>query len=139
MKGNKVSEFTDYSANPSKKTAGISGIYTGKIKFLDSKAEVTVALVVTEFEKYTLGRMSIMTNGQVSSVIDYQIGNRAAEPMLLLSSGRMQSGNWNHVRGRVDGDTFRGTMIAGGRGIVTEEFKLNKSEITASIGDKTAR
>lgn len=139
MKGNKVSEFTDYSANPAKKTAGISGIYTGKIKFLDRKTEVNVALVVTEFEKYTLGRMSIMTNGQVSSVIDYQIGNRASEPMLLLSSGRMQSGNWNQVRGRIDGETFRGTMIAGGRGIVTEEFKLNKSEITASIGATPAR
>lgn len=107
-------------------TAGVSGRYRGHIKIKDgstSKAE----LIVSVMNGFVLARLNLAHDGMVYASIDYSVGSEiVSDRTIHLTSGKLPSGTWSHLRLGYYGNKVRGVMIQGGRGTISEEFELNR-------------
>ena len=123
--GKKTDNFPKYIGIPV--TPGsLTGHYMGDIEYLDGSKK-TGELFLTVFTSYTLGRLTVYDNGgKVILNIEYQFGNKITDSSIFLVSGQLISGTWNHMRGKIENDVFKGVMMISGRGIVTKELTLRR-------------
>ncbi len=125
LKGRKSSLMPLYNdSNPD--TAGISGRYKGHIKIKGgstSKAEIIISVM----NGFVLGRLNLAHEGMVYASIDYSVGSEiVSDRTIHLTTGKLESGTWSHLRLGYYGDKVRGVMIQGGRGTISEEFELTR-------------
>lgn len=100
----------------------IDGVYRGMVPF-PKGTDMDAKLIVTSFNGYTLARL---TDGE-SLDIEFNVGTRSGERPLYLTTGRLPSGTWIHMRlYQVSATEVRGYLIVGGRGKASQEFTLKK-------------
>lgn len=107
-------------------TSTMSGRYRGSIKIKEgstSKAE----LIVSVINGFVLGRLNLAQDGMVYVSFDYSVGSEIATGRTIhLTTGKLPSNTWSHLRLGYYGDKVRGVMIQGGRGTISEEFELTR-------------
>lgn len=125
LTGHKVSLMPLYN-DGLEDTSTITGRYKGSIKIKDgstSKAE----LIISVLNGFVMGRLNLSKDGMVYASLDYSVGSEIVTGRTVhLTTGKLASGTWSHLRLGYYGDKVRGVMIQGGRGTISEEFELTR-------------
>lgn len=125
LTGRKTSNIPVYT-NGSRDQSSVSGRYRGIIKIKEGSAS-KAELILSVFNGFVLGRLNLSHNGMVYASIDYSVGSEiVTDKTLSLTSGKLDSGTWSHLRLGNYGKKNRGVMIQGGRGTISEEFELTR-------------
>ncbi len=66
---------------------------------------------MTSFNGYTLGRLD-----SENIVVDFNIGSKGTDGVLILTSGRKLGASWLQLRGHMTEDGLQVYAIVGGRG-----------------------
>lgn len=125
LTGHKVSLMPLYN-DGLEDTSTITGRYKGSIKIKDgstSKAE----LIVSVLNGFVMGRLNLSKDGMVYASLDYSVGSEIVTGRTVhLTTGKLASETWSHLRLGYYGNKVRGVMIQGGRGTISEEFELTR-------------
>lgn len=125
LTGKKVSLMPLYN-DGLEDTSTITGRYKGSITIKEgstSKAE----LIISVMNGFVMGRLNLAKDGVVYASLDYSVGSEIATGRTIhLTTGKLGSGTWSHLRLGYYGDKVRGVMIQGGRGTISEEFELKR-------------
>lgn len=111
-KGQKTVTYADLWATP-QATDGIQvdGAYVGTLTMADGDA-IPVKVIVTSFGGYTIGRLDSPTG----LTIEFNIGTKATDGILILTSGRSPHGaSWFQLRGYLTPEGYNAQVIVGGR------------------------
>ncbi|WP_374073451.1 hypothetical protein [Bdellovibrio bacteriovorus] len=110
LKGTKVQSFTDMWETFKGPIGEADGTYEGEI-YLPSGTKMNVKIIVTSFNGYTLGRL----DGE-RVTIDFNIGTRGTDGVLILTSGRNHGASWMQIRGHLTPEGLKAYVIVGGKG-----------------------
>jgi len=130
LSGHKLASF-DMEPEQILPKGSVHGSYKGLIYF-DPDKPVLVDLVITELNQSLIGNLRMIDSqtGHVINRIDYPIGGSSTSSIIKLTSGRLVSGAFNHLRlfYRAQGK-ISGYMIVGARyekPVLVELEKMNQ-------------
>jgi hypothetical protein len=110
-KGQKDQNFADMWNGFVGPIGAIDGIYEGEVYIRSTPKKIK--LIVTSFGGYTLGRLDSLDMG---IAIDFNIGTKATDGILILTSGRnTNGGTWMQIRGHITPDGLKASVIVGGK------------------------
>lgn len=111
-KGQKTIAYADLWATPPV-TEGIQvdGAYVGTMTMADGDS-MPVKVIVTSFGGYTIGRL----DSPSGLTIEFNIGTKATDGILVLTSGRSANGaSWFQLRGYLTPEGYKAQVVVGGR------------------------
>lgn len=108
--GQKVQNFTDLWTTFQGPVGAVDDAYQGEI-ILPSGATMKIKLMVTSFDGYTIGRM----DSAEGVTVDFNIGTKGTDGILILTSGRNPQGSWMQIRGYLTPEGFKACVIVGGK------------------------
>jgi hypothetical protein len=132
LSGYKVTSF-DMEPEQILPKGSIYGTYKGLVYF-DPNNPVPVDLVITELNQSLIGslRMIDPQTGNVTNRIDYPLGGLSTSSIIRLTSGRLISGAFNHLRlfynaqGKISGYMIVGARYEKPVRVVLEKVNQNK-------------
>lgn len=108
--GKKDQDFADMWKTVIGPAGEADGIYEGELYIRSIPRKIK--LIVTSFGGYTLGRLDSL---EIGLTVDFNLGTKASDGVLILTSGRNANGTWMQVRGHVIRDGITASAIVGGK------------------------
>jgi|GEM_PF-2178931 len=129
LKGKKATQFDDIKEAPLLRGT-LSGIYSGTVYFNNSPTPSE--LLITESNNTITGQIRLfvkLDDGRtVVNRIDYLIGSTPESSIVKLTSGRLNSGTFNHLRLSYQDNQLTGFMLVGARNLKPIKVILKKKQ-----------
>ncbi len=125
LTGQKMEPYENYFNIQNMHANYISGEYRGEILLPGSRRPKQVSLFVQNFPEYSIGRL-VLNDGAI--FVELQHGTQGGLGFIYLTSGKLQSGSFFHLRLKQDvnnDEVLEGAIVIGGRGM-SSSVRLEK-------------